>query len=111
MRTLEDAMKADIERLSGSCADMLAHREALWTFLTYEDVEPTNNHAERELRAFALWRRKSFSSQSGRGERFAERLMTIAHTARKQSKAVLDSIVRSVKAHFEGTPGPHLIEA
>ena len=110
-RTLEDAVKADIERLSGSCADMLAHREALWTFLNNEGVEPTNNHAERALRSFVLWRRKSFGSQSDRGERFAERLMTIAHTARKQGKAVLDFIVRSVQAHFEGTSGPRLIEA
>ena len=49
-RMLEDAGKSNIERLSGSCADMLAHREALWTFLTQEGVEPTNNHAERALR-------------------------------------------------------------
>ena len=66
-RTLEDAVKADIERLSGSCADMLAHREALWTFSNNEGVEPTNNHAERALRSFVLWRRKSFGSQSDRG--------------------------------------------
>ena len=51
-RTLESAAKADIDRLSGSCADMLAHREALWTFVIHDDVEPTNNHAGRELRVF-----------------------------------------------------------
>ena len=42
---LERAAAADIARLSGSCADILAHREALWTFVSHEGVEPTNNHA------------------------------------------------------------------
>ncbi len=108
-RALVCAAKADIDRLSGSCADILAHREALWTFAIHEDVEPTNNHAERELRSFVLWRKGSFGSQSERGERFAERLMTVAHTARKQGKAVLDFLVSSVVAHLDGTTPPRLI--
>lgn len=49
---LERAVKAGLAGVSGSCADMLKHREALWTFVDQEGVEPTNNHAERELRAF-----------------------------------------------------------
>jgi hypothetical protein len=36
-----------------------------------------------------LWRRRSFGTQSERGNLFAERLMTVAHTARKQNKNVL----------------------
>ena len=108
---LERGAKADIERLSGSCADILAHREALWTFVFHEDVEPTNNHAERELRAFVLWRKRSFGSQSERGERYAERVMTVVQTARKQGKAVLDLLVHSVAAHLDGTTPPRLIDA
>jgi transposase len=77
------AVARDIGHLSGSCADILAHQEALWTFVERDDVEPTNNHAERELRAFVLWRKRSFGTQSERGNHFAERLMTVAHTARK----------------------------
>ena len=110
-RTLESAQKADITRLSGSFADILAHREAPWTFVIKEGVEPTNNHAERELRSFVLWRKRCFGSQSERGDRFAERLMSVAHTARKQGKAVLDFIDRSVKAHEEGRQAPRLIGA
>ena len=106
---LARAVANDIERVAGSCADILAHAEALWTFVTHEGVEPTNNHAERELRAFVLWRKRSFGSQSERGERFAERLMTVAHTARKQGKDVLDFIVRSVTAHIHGATPPSLI--
>ena len=49
---LEKAASLNIKGLSGSCANILEHREALWTFVERDDVEPTNNHAERELRAF-----------------------------------------------------------
>lgn len=110
-RLLARGAAADIERLSGSCADMLAHRDALWTFVTHEGVEPTNNHGELELRDFVLWRKRSFGSQSERGERFAERVMTAVRTARKQGKDVLDFMVRSVTASLDGTPPPRLIGA
>lgn len=110
-RLLERGVAADIERLSGSCADILAHRDALWTFVTQQGVEPTNNHGELELRDFVLWRKRSFGSQSERGERFAERVMTAVRTARKQGKDVLDFIVRSVTAHVDGSTPPLLIDA
>jgi transposase len=102
------AAGADIERLSGSCADILTHKPALWTFLERDDVDPTNNHAERELRAFVLWRRRSFGTQSDRGNVFAERVMTIAHTTRKQRKNTFAFLVACVRAQLEGTPAPSL---
>ena len=49
---LERAVASNVAGLAGSCADILAHKAALWTFVDRDDVEPTNNHAERELRAF-----------------------------------------------------------
>jgi hypothetical protein len=85
---LERGAAADIERLSGSCADILAHREGLWTFVEHDGVEPTNNHAELELRDFVLWRKRSFGSQSERGERFAERVITAVRTARRQGACI-----------------------
>jgi len=92
-RTVQRAVAAEIDGLSGSCADIWEHREALWTFIETAGVEPTNNHAERELRGFVLWRKRSFGTQSDRGNRFAERLMTIAHTARKQGRELLAFLV------------------
>jgi transposase len=108
-RVLSRGAAAEIDRLSGSCADILAHREALWTFVEHDGIEPTNNHGELELRDFVLWRKRSFGSQSERGERFAERVMTTVRTARKQSKDVLDFLVRTVTAHLQGTPLPRLL--
>ena len=68
---LQRLADAKIQGVSGSCADILAHRAALWTFVERPGVEPTNNHAERELRGLVLWRRRSFGSQSDRGTRFS----------------------------------------
>ncbi len=86
---LQRAAEADIKRLSGSCQDVIEHKDALWNFVDRVSVEPTNNHAERELRSFVLWRKKSFGSQSERGDRFAERIMTAAYSLRKQGRCVL----------------------
>ena len=110
-KLLERGAKADIDRLSGSCADILMHRDALWTFVTHEGIEPTNNHGELELRDFVLWRKQSFGSQSERGDRFAERVMTAVRTARKQGKAVLDFMVDTITAHVHGTTPPRLLGA
>ena len=108
--TLERAVAMGEDELSGSCADILAHREALWTFVDRNGVEPTNNHAERELRAFVLWRKRSFGTQSEHGDRFAERMMTIAHTARKQGIAVLDFLTACCEAKLEGADAPSLFD-
>jgi len=103
--------KADADGVSGSCTDILAHREALWTFLFHEGVEPTNNHAELELRDFVLWRKRSYGTQSKRGDRFAERLMTVVRTARKQGKDVLELIVGCITARLDGKAPPRLLGA
>jgi transposase len=108
---LAKAVAAKIDRLSGSCADILAHQHALWTFLEHDDVEPTNNHAERELRAFVLWRKRSFGTRSERGNRFAERIMTVAHTARKQGKDVLAFLTASCTAYQMDAEPPSLFGA
>ena len=103
--------KSASEGMSGSCANILAHRDALWTFATHEGVEPTNNHAELELRDFVLWRRRSFGTRSERGDRFAERVMTVVRTARKQGLDVLDFLVRSITASIDNATAPRLLGA
>lgn len=102
------AAQSRIKGLCGSCQDILGHKEALWTFVTNSQVEPTNNHAERELRRFVLWRKRSFGTQSKRGNLFAERIMTVVHTARKQNTSLLPFLTEVFKAHLEGRPLPSL---
>ena len=105
------AVAADIAGLSGSCADILEHRAALWTFIEEDGVPPTNNHAELELRDFVLWRRRSYGTQSERGNRFAERIMTVTHTARKLKVNVFEFLTACCRAFVSGTKPPLLFAA
>lgn len=88
---------------------MLEHAQAHWTFAFVAGVEPTNNHAERELRRFVLWRKKSYGSQSDRGERFAERAITVVHTLRKQDRHVLSFLRDTIAASLRGRQIPSLM--
>jgi transposase len=105
---LEKAARLEIKGLSGSCLDILHHKKALWTFVEEEGVEPTNNHAEQELRSFVLWRKKSFGAQSQRGHLFAERIMTVVHTARKQDRSALRFLTAAFVARTERRASPSL---
>jgi transposase len=108
---LERAAAGNLAHVSGSCADILAHKEALWTFAERDGVEPTNNHAEQQVRGFVLWRKRSYGAQSIRGHQFAERVMTVAHTARKQNKNVFAFLVAACEAKLTTATAPSLFSA
>jgi transposase len=106
---LERGVALGIRGVSGACADVLAHRSALFTFARLPGVEPTNNHAERALRPFVLWRKTSHGSQSARGCLLAQRIMTVAHSLRLQKRSILRFLVESCQARSTGQQGPSLI--
>ena len=99
----------NIRGVSGACADVLAHREALFTFAHHAGVEPTNNHAERALRPFVLWRKTSYGSQSARGCLLSERIMTVAHSLRLQKRSIFQFLVDACQAASTGQQGPSLL--
>ena len=84
-----------------TCRNILNLHQALWTFLATPRVEPTNNHAERMLRRFVIWRKISFGTQSVRGSRYVERLMTVTGSCRLQGRNVLDFLARAIQAHWD----------
>lgn len=86
---LERAVGLRLSGVSGVCANLLAHKDALFTYAFVDGVPTTNNHAERELRSFVLWRKQTAGTRSERGDRYAERVMTVVHTLRKQGRHVL----------------------
>ncbi len=108
---LQRAVNASLKYVSGSCKNLLAHWDAMWTFVGDIAVDPTNNHAERELRRLVLWRKRSFGSQSERGDRFVERIMTVTQTMRKKSGDILGFLQRSFLAHTSATSAPSLLAA
>ncbi len=106
---LERGRALGIKDVSGACANVLAHREALFTYAFEKGVPPTNNHAERELRGFVMWRRQTAGTRSERGDRFAERVMTVVHTLRKQGRHVLSYLEQAYLAALRGERSPALM--
>ena len=58
-RLLEAGSRGGVPKTAGTCQDILQRREALWTFVQVDGVEPTNNTAERSIRPGVLWRKGS----------------------------------------------------
>ena len=81
---------------------------ALWTFATIDGVEPTNNPAERALRAPVIYRKVSLGTQSKDGERFAERALSAAATCRQQHRSLFSYLSELLIAHSRGDPFPAL---
>ena len=94
---------------SGMCRALCARANALWTFVGQEEVEPTNNSAERAVRHAVLWRKGSFGTQSERGSRFVERILTVLLSCRQQKRNTLEFLVAARCASLSGTVPPSLV--
>lgn len=94
-----------------TCQNILKVRQALWTFVDQERVEPTNNAAERALRRGVIWRKHSFGTQSKSGTLFVERILTTVMTLRQQKRNVLDYLTAACKATILSIPPPSLLPA
>jgi transposase len=81
---------------------------ALWTFADVDDVEPTNNAAERGLRAAVIYRKLSLGSRSQRGERTIERLLSVDQTCRLQRRSLYAYLADALTAKARGDPVPAL---
>ncbi len=82
---------------------------ALWTFTEIEGVEPTNNRAERGLRGAVIYRKVSLGSQSGAGERFAERMLSVSQTCRLQGRSLFGFLIEAITASARASPTPSLV--
>jgi len=95
--------------LAGKCRKICNHRQHLWTFVERADVEPTNNHAERTVRQGVLWRKSSFGTQSERGARYVERVLTVGATCQLQGRSVIEFMREACRCHVQNLPAPSLI--
>jgi transposase len=69
---------------SRTCYKILQLYESFWTFADVENVEPTNNFAERALRTLVIYRKLSFGVKSFRGARFIERIFSVLASINKK---------------------------
>ncbi len=81
---------------------------ALWTFVTAEGVEPTNNAAERSLRGPVIHRKLSHGTRSDDGERFIERALSASVTCRLQGRSLFTYLAELLAASARGDPLPTL---
>ena len=108
-RLLAEAADVCPKKVAGTARQILKLKDALWTFVYTQGVEPTNNLAERDLRHAVIWRKTSFGTQSQDGSRFVERILTAVMSLRKQERNVLDYLTTALEAHLHGTPAPSLL--
>lgn len=101
----------DLTAIGSLCRALYRDREFLWMFIRHENVEPTNNHAERTLRQCVIWRKTSFGTQSENGNRFVERILTTVSSCKLQGRKPFEYIRQVVEAHFHGQPAPSLVPA
>jgi transposase len=102
---LGDGARCDCATTRGTCAEILRVEESLGTFARVQGVPPTNNAAERAERHAVIWRRISGGTDSARGSRFVERMLSVVATCRQQGRNVLDYL----RSCFEAARGGHAI--
>lgn len=79
---------------------------AIWSFIRNPDqVEPTNNRAERALRQHVIWRKISQGSKSLNGMTFAQRLMTISTSLQQQGRDLM-SFLETMLVNFRAGLAP-----
>src|SRR5215471_8199549 len=110
-RRLQAGSRCGVPKTAGTCRDILKRRQALWTFVPVEGVEPTNNPAERSIRPGVLWRQGSVGTQSAEGSRFVESMMTVVATLKQQQRSVLEYRTAACEAALRGEAAPSLLPA
>ncbi len=108
-RLLEAGSQCGVSKTEGMCREILKRREALWTFVQVEGVEPTNNTAERSIRPGVQCRKGSFGTQSEAGSRYVESMMTVVATLKQQKRNVLAYLVAAHEAALRGETAPSLL--
>jgi transposase len=94
------------KRTWGFSNNLLKLWPALWTFTEIAGVEPTNNRAERALRGPVIHRKLSLGSQSKRGERTVERLLSASLTCRLQRRSLFAYLTRRAQRQRPRPPRP-----
>jgi len=85
------------------------HGEAIFRFLFDPAVEPTNNAAERSIRAAVIDRRITHGSRSQMGRQWNTRIWSVLGTCRKQGRSAWRFLQNALSAHYFQTPTPSLL--
>lgn len=106
---LEQGTRGRHAKTARFCHGLLEEYDALWTFCEVPGISPTNNDAERALRHPVILRKISGGSQSERGNRWAERILSINGTCRRQGRSLRDYLLDAITASHHDRPIPTLV--
>jgi len=78
-------------------------------FLESEDLEPTNNHSEQQIRHCVIDRKITQGTRGESGQRYHERMWTAIATCRKQGRSIFRFLLESITAKLNHQPAPSLL--
>jgi transposase len=106
MARLQEGAACLVRAVAGRCREILELEPALWALVDVEGVEPTNNAGELRIRHGVMWRKTSFGTDSPKGSRFVERILTVVTTLRMQKRNVLDDVSDACEAVLQRRAAP-----
>jgi transposase len=106
---LQQGAKGKHAKTARFCVGLLEEHDALWTFCEVPGISPTNNDAERAMRGPVILRRISGGTQSERGNRWIERILSTIETCRRQHRSATEYIHDAIDASLHDRPIPTLV--
>jgi len=98
---------------SRAAANLAARMEkfggSYFRFITTPGVAPTNNAAEQAIRFVVIDRAVTQGTRSDKGDRWCERIWTVAASCAQQGKSVFDFVYRAVTALLTEQAAPSLL--
>ena len=88
---------------------LVKHGDAIFRFLFDPAVPPTNNAAERGIRAAVIDRRITQGSRSLMGRQWNARIWTVLDTCRKQGRSAWHFLQNALSTQYFQTPTPSLL--
>lgn len=97
------------DKTARTCENILGFQYSLWHFFDNNNISPTNNHAERQLRPLVISKKLTFGTQSNRGSRFIERIFSVVTSCKQQGRDVLTFVIEAIQNSWMGKSAPSLL--
>ena len=104
---LEEGAKRGVVK----CRTILKVEPLLWTFSQNKGIEPTNNRAEQAIRPAVLWKKRSFGVESEQGAQYAESMLSIWATSRRNGVNPIAFLKELIHSYRANTPIPSILPA
>ena len=90
------------------CKRLRRHADGLFTFLLDENIDHTNNHAEREIRPAVIMRKVMQQNRSDKAAHTREVLMSVYRTPISRGRDPVKTVAYALSIHLETGKPPDL---